>query len=469
MAPTTLLPPSQWAQQEFGLAQLGDRRRTERLVKMGANLAQNPGGTLPQAFPEWSQLKAAYRLLSQPEASYERILAPHWDHTRRECCEPGEYLLIEDTTELNYTRQPGVEGMGFVGDGYGRGLLLHSTLAVRVEAWDLEQKPEGVVLGLLGQVCWSRQGAPGKRRWETWRQRMGRPRESQRWAQVVEEVGAAPKGCQWTFIADREADFYEPIQRCQSRGWDFVIRAYRDRALVDSDEHLKEVVGRAPVRGQMRVELRARPGQPARIATVAVRTAAVCVQGPERRGGAQPELKFHVVEVQEAAAPAEIEPLHWVLLTSLSCERWAQVLRIVGRYTARWWVEEYHKALKTGTGVQESQLQQAYRVESLVAVLAVVAVRLLNAKWLARAQPDQPVEGGVFGPEALRLLARKFGQPKEGWTHGTVLIAVARLGGFLARRHDGLPGWQTIWRGWHRLMWMCEAVELLNSDESRCG
>ncbi|MCU0771985.1 MAG: hypothetical protein MUE94_09510 [Verrucomicrobia bacterium] len=132
-------------------------------------------------------------------------------------------------------------------------------------------------------------------------------------------------------------------------------------------------------------------------------------------------------------------------------------------------VEEYHKALKTGTGVEDSQLERAYRIESLVAVLATLAVRLLNAKHLARARPDEPVDAAVFGLEALALLEGKFGRPPAGWTHRNVLVGVARLGGFLARRHDGMPGWQTIWRGWHRLLWMCQGVELLQQKGKRCG
>ena len=158
--------------------------------------------------------------------------------------------------------------------------------------------------------------------------------------------------------------------------------------------------------------------------------------------------------MREVDAPPRVEALHWILLTSLPCGRWAQVQRIIGRYTARWWVEEYHKALKSGAGVEASQMERAYRLESLVAVLAIVAVRLLNAKLLAQACADQPVQPEVFGPEALAILAERFGKPSEGWTHRNALVAVARLGGFLARKHDGSPGWQ-------RLMWMCEGLETL--------
>lgn len=454
----SLLAPTQWAQDEFALAELGDQRLTQRLVRIGAGLAQNPGGSLPRAFPEMKDLKAAYRFFSQPQVGPAQIQSPHWEQTRARCREPGEYLLIEDTSELDYSGHAGCEDLGRIGDGRGRGLLLHSTLAVRVEAWDLAHRPEGIILGLMDQQCWRRTGPP-KRGRETWKERIQRPRESQRWAAVLEQVERPSTHSQWVWLADREADFYEPIERCQRRGVDFVIRAYRDRRLADQPGYLKDALAQMTVCGTMEVELRSRAGQPARIAQVQVRSGTVRLQGPERPDGDKPDFTLNVVEVQEMAAPPGVEPLQWLLLTSLPCQRWAQAQRIIGRYTARWWIEEYHKALKSGVGAEESQMQRAYRIETLVAVLAIVAVRLLNAKWLARTRGTEPIDRHAFGAQALDLLAARFGEPAGGWTHQSALIAVARLGGFLARKHDGMPGWQTIWRGWQRLMWMCEGLE----------
>ena len=195
----------------------------------------------------------------------------------------------------------------------------------------------------------------------------------------------------------------------------------------------------------------------------------VKLQGPWRPGGRQPDFSLKVVEAREVEAPPGVEPLHWLLLTTLPCTRWVEVRRIVARYAARWWVEEYHKALKSGAGVEDSQLERAHRLEALIAILAVVAVRLLNAKWLARTRPDEGVDPQVFGPQALAILAVMFGSPKGGWTHRSALVCVARIGGFLARKHDGMPGWQTIWRGWHRLMWMCEGLEIMTPKGKRCG
>ncbi len=462
------MTPPQWAQSQFTSAKLGDRRRTQRLVKIATHLAQSPGGTLPQAFPEWSDLKAAYRFFNQPKISFQEIQRPHWERTRAACQEPGQYLLIEDTSELDYTDHPMTEELGCIGDGRGRGLLLHTTLAMRIEGWDWEERPQAVALGLLSQPCWSRWGRPKRKGRETRRQLMSRSRESQRWAATLEE-GGPPQGSTWIYVADRESDFYEPIERCQRQGVDFVIRGFHDRVLSQGNGHLKVEIAKAPVRGRLSIEVRARAGRAARTAQIEVRTLALNLNGPRRLEGKRPDFQVNVVEVREINAPQGIQPLHWLLLTSLPCDTWTQVRRIIGIYTLRWCVEEYHKALKSGAGAEDSQMERAYRIESLVAVLGVVAVRLFNTKWLARTRPDEPVNPKIFGPELLTLLAAKFGKPQGGWTHQTALVAVARVGGFLARRSDGMPGWQTIWRGWNRLMWMGHGLETLKNEQKRSG
>jgi hypothetical protein len=462
-----LMRPAQFAQSQFSSAKLGDRRRTKRLVKIATNLAQSPGGTLPQAFPEWSELKAAYRFFEQPKITFEEIQRPHWQQTRAACQQPGQYLLIEDTSLLDYTAHPLTEELGPIGDGRGRGLLLHTTLALQIEGWDAQERPQVMALGLLAQHCWSRWLQPN-RRGETRRQLMSRSRESQRWALALEE-GGPPAGSTWIYVADRESDFYEPIERCQRQGADFVIRGFHDRVLSQAEGHLKVEIAKAPVLGRLSLEVRARAGRAARTAQLEVRTMAVSLNGPRRLNGKQPDFRLNVVEVREADAPQGVAPLHWLLLTSLPCDTWTQVQRVIGIYTRRWCIEEYHKALKSGAGAEDTQMERAYRIESLVGVLAIVAVRLFNTKWLARTRPDEPVDPKVFGAELLALLAAQFGKPKGGWTHLTALVSIARVGGFIARRSDGMPGWQNIWRGWNRLRWMAHGLETLKNEQERSG
>ena len=140
---------------------------------------------------------------------------------------------------------------------------------------------------------------------------------------------------------------------------------------------------------------------------------------------------------------------------------------MINAYCCRWLIEEYHKALKSGTRIEDSQLSTAARITALLAILAVVAVRLLNMKLLARTRPDEPVAEDAIGPEALAILGVRYGKPPNGWTNATTLLGVARMGGFLARKSDGDPGWQTIWRGLRKLMEQVEGYGIATGEN--CG
>src|SRR5688572_13784231 len=234
----TLLRAQQWAQLEFSSADLGDARRTKRLVQIGSALAQCPSGTLPEAFPDWPELKGAYRFFSNPHIDYQKILAPHCQRTRLRCTEPGEYLLIDDTTDLDYSTHGRCRGLGQIGNQYGRGLWLHSTLAVRVNAWDLNHCAEVTVVGVAGQTCWARSGPSRRKNQERWRQRLGRHRESERWAQSLEQMPTRPAEATWIYVADRESDIYEAFERCNQSRIDFIIRAQYDRTLAQEDQSL---------------------------------------------------------------------------------------------------------------------------------------------------------------------------------------------------------------------------------------
>jgi hypothetical protein len=98
--------------------------------------------------------------LDQFQVTYEQIQAPHWERSRVECCQPGEYLVVEDTTGLDFTGHPAAPDLGIIGDARGRGFHLHSSLALRVEGWKAEQRPAVTVVGLVGQQCSCPRPAP---------------------------------------------------------------------------------------------------------------------------------------------------------------------------------------------------------------------------------------------------------------------------------------------------------------------
>ena len=278
----------------------------------------------------------------------------------------------------------------------------------------------------------------------------------------MSECPKATPQAQCIYVADRESDIYEVFGRCQQRAFDFIIRANQARALDGDDRSIFEAVAAAQALGGLELTLRSRPGIAARTTQMEVRTTSVKLRGPYRPGGVTSPVEVKVVEVREMNVPKGVQGVRWVLLTTLPINTLTEALKVVSLYSKRWLIEEYHKALKSGAQIEQRQLEKRRRIEILLGILAVVALRLLDTKLLTNSSSDRLLTPEEIGPEALLLLEAKFGRPNNEWTHSQLLVCVARLGGFLARKHDGDPGWQTIWRGWRRLLIMVEAVELLN-------
>jgi len=450
-----------WAAAEFGRARLGDARLTKRLVRVAHAVAAKAGKSLPEAIGGWTELKAAYRLFDNEKATRERVVGPHLENTRRACASGGEHLLVEDTTALSYSGRRPVDGLGPISkDPDTQGILVHSTLALRVERWLDDGDPEVTAEGLFGQESWVRTGEK-KKGTENSHQRKERSRESERWARVLQETGGPPDGCRWTLLADREGDIYRVMSDCRGNRVDFIIRALQPRCLMDEDASPFDAVAATAPLGRLTVDLRARPGALARTAILDVRAVRVTLRAPKGERSTFDPLPVSVVEAREVDAPAGVEPLRWVLLTSWNVATLEDAVRVVKAYSKRWLIEEYHKALKTGAGIERSQLEARERLEVLLGILAVVAVRLLNMKLLCRSRPHDEAAAGTLGPEALKILEATYGTPRDGWTNRNLFVAVARLGGFLARKGDGDPGWITIWRGFDSLMLMARGFDIL--------
>jgi hypothetical protein len=237
---TTMLGPRAWAREEFQTADVGDERRRRRLMKVAEAVAKGSQGILAATVPHGRELKGAYRLFASEDVTYEGVLGPHFARTQQACQVPGSYLLVEDTTDLDYSKLRATEGLGRIGNDYGRGLYLHPTLALRLERWDQDRRPEISVVGLFAQKCWARTIPKiGK---ESDFVRMRRQRESARWAEAFAAVAPPPPDVQWTYVADRESDIYEVMLRCAERSMDFIIRANHPRKLEGQERPVRRAV-----------------------------------------------------------------------------------------------------------------------------------------------------------------------------------------------------------------------------------
>ena len=450
--------PESWADLHFGQVRLGDRRLDRRVARVACLLARTPSGTLPTAMPVYADLKASYRLLSHPIATHDAITSPHRELVRQACAGPGEYLLIEDTTSLDFSFHQ-VNDLGQIGDGGGTGFHLHTTLAARYSDDGIE------LLGLFAQQAWVRKPDPDRAK-QTSLQRSRRPRESERWAK---ELPAAPVGVHWTYVADRESDIYICMQSLRERGLDLVIRAAHNRRLDSHEAHLLDAAASAPLLGGYELAMRGRPQSKARKARIELRACPVVIHPPHWLKEAQP-LALNLVEARELNPPAT-GGVRWLLLTSLPVENEQQARAVVARYSRRWLIEEYHKCLKTGCGMEESQLSTYHSLLALLGLMAVVSIRLLEMKLLAETRPDDEVPQEVLGKHGLRLLGalRPQKKPKGNWTWRSMLISLGCLGGFIGRKSDGMPGWQNLWRGQVRLQNAIEGVEAIQTLDQTCG
>ncbi len=455
--------PEEWAELHFGRANLGDRRRARRSVQMAAQMLRRPQGSIPQQAGTWAATKASYRLLNEEKVSFEALGGAHWELTRAAAGQRQVVLMIQDTTELDYTAHPLVEGLGPIGNGGGQGMLLHNTLA-------LDPHGPGEALGLAHQILFLRQPVPPD---ETATQRKNRDRESRIWGQSVEAVGSPPADSQWVHVCDRGADNFEMFEACRKTQADFVIRMAQNRRCVAGHDlheaqpvHLIDWVRTLPAAGEKHLELRRRPKRCARDVQLKIAYSSVTLSPPWLDRDAPP-LAGWVVRVWDPDTPAGEEPIEWILFTSVPVASLEDATTISQWYGLRWLVEEYHMCLKTGCKVEQRQLKKQSRLEPCIAILGIVAVRLLQLKLAARREPDAPASG-CASPLHVKLLAAHWKKPLEAMTARAFWRDVARLGGFLARRRDGDPGWRTLWRGWLRLDAMAEGAALLREAE-RCG
>ena len=318
------------------------------------------------------------------------------------------------------------------------------------------------VLGLGDQQYYVR--TPWRKPRESSQERLKCARESQLWPQASVRLGHAPEGVRWVRVADREADIYEYLVSCQELGHGFVIRAAKDRALSHSETGKR--VGRlfaaarsAVPLGALTLELRQRPKHPARRAHLVVSAPSVAWSAPWRPGHGRDRdrpIQCTAVRVWEAAAPDPGERLEWILLCDANVADFAQAYTCALQYSTRWMIEEYHKAIKTGLGAERLQLESAERWFAAIAIMRVVALRLIELRERLRRHPDAEAAQSGLSPLELEVLRQKSGSTLR--TVREVALAIGRLGGHLNRTRDGLPGWQTLWHGMNTLHALVEGV-----------
>jgi Transposase DNA-binding/Transposase DDE domain len=446
-----LLDPKSWAERTFGGVQLHDMRRTKRAVQAESSLAENPLGSLPAQMQTWKERKALYRLLDEPDVTFAALMQPHVQQTREQATSSPVVLLVQDTTDIDLSHRHKISGVGQIGNERGRGFFVQTVLAVRPQTRE--------VLGCMAQEPFVRIPAPdGEQRHQ---RRKREERETDVWIRQVQSIGTPESASLWVHVGDRGADMFPFFQACQATQTHFLVRAGKSRRVQENEEEITYSLTQArswPSQASRPFEVPARHGHKGRSTQVQLAFGQMTLLPPrhEPRAGKDPVTVWVIRVWEEQARDAE-EPLEWILLTSVPTTTLEQAWERVDWYRHRWLVEDYHQCLKSGCRIEERQLQTVDGLIRLLGLLSPLAVRLLQIRGYARSQPERPANA-LIEPLMLAVVAQRSGQAPATMTIGSFWMEVARLGGYLARSHDGPPGWRTIWKGWLSLQTFLEGV-----------
>lgn len=475
-----------FGQIHFAGADLGDERLSRRLPQLVDALVEHPAGTLPDKLPKGGDCEAFYRLCDAEGVTHKSVLAPHLARTLQILQDSRKFLLVvHDGTEFDYTQHRSLTGLGQIGNGGGRGFVAHNSLVVDPQ--------EGGVLGLAGQILHTRPKVPANESMIARRARESR--ESRLWLKGTEGL---PSNRFIVDVCDRLADTFEFLGHELKSGRTFVIRSARNRKILighgsstpstKPSQKLHRYAQTLPVlatsqttarvdedvlkeRRQAREQGSKKPIDTYRQVTLNISAGPVTLTAPRNRRGEHTKdpLQVWIVRVWEPDPPPGCEALEWFLLTNHAVKTAADARRVKSWYEWRWVVEEYHKALKTGCGIEDLQFRKESRLKPAIAIISVVALTLLQLRDAAR-RPDAKTRRAdtLVNPISIEVLSIwSTGEACPDWTVSEYYLALARLGGYRARRNCP-PGWQVLWRGHSKLNLMVEGATLIEKSK-RCS
>lgn len=444
-----------WAAAELGGANLGDARLNQRLVRVAERLGAQPGASIPVACGGWAETQAAYRLLAHEHVDWEAVLAPHWDCSVERMRHHPVVLCVQDSTELDFTTQPGIAGLGPLSYLRQHGLYVHPTLAVT---------PDGVPLGVLDAWFWTRDRttfSDDKRHWPI------EAKESMRWLEGFErcaELAESLPDTRLVYVADRECDIHEFMRRAHRwPGIDWLIRASHNRCLAEGDK-LWDRLAQVPVLGEVMFTLPARPNRPSREVVLIVRAERVTLS-PQ---GGEP-VTVTALRAREESPPTGVEPLDWRLLSNRPATTLAQAVELIQWYGTRWSIEVFFRIFKTGCRVEALQLSTLERLEPALALYLIITWRIQYLTVLGRVTPDLPCDA-VLEPaewQAVYVAIHRRPPPAAPPPLPAMLDWIARLGGYLGRKGDSPPGPQALWIGLQRardLAWGMQVASDLHAQ-----
>lgn len=440
---------------EFEGIEFGDKRLNQRGVSILESLAANPEASINASIESWGDTLAAYRFFRNVNVRPEEILRPHREATERRLREHPVVLVVQDTTEFDFTAHP-PEDAQYLEAEHRFGLYDHTHLAIT---------PEKLCLGVVGSEQFDRAAETlGKGR-----ARKSLPieeKESFRWLtgyRLACELQQNSGATQIVGVADCEADIYEIFVEVQqhSNPADFIIRARENRCTPERDpQHAGRVfykvldkLAEAPVRVRRTIDLPQTPKRKARQADLELRAITIEIKPPDSRSHL-PTVFQQFVLVREVNGPGDKTEVSWLLMTSLPIESAEDILRIVDYYVARWTVEIYFRVLKTGCRVERIQLETLHRLKNCLAFYKIIAWRILYLTYLNRTTPELPCTALFEDCEwkSVWSVTKKTPPPEKPPTLAEFIRLLTSLGGYNNRPSEPPPGPQVFWTATRRML-----------------
>jgi len=442
--------------------QFGDKRVNRRANFMTHKMTKQLEKTLPQIFCSEADLRGAYRFFDNDLVSPKKILEPHIVETVRRCKEQNLVGVIQDSSDLDFDYMECLEGFTPLHPNVDKGFRIHPSLAI-TEA--------GTPLGILATSNYTRaeDALPTKHR----NSLPIEDKESYRWLIGYREACKLAKqipGVKVVSISDCEGDIYECFAEAQINNTqdkaEILTRSRHNRTLTgatdNTNDKLEKKLIRCPVSYEGKVVLN-RHRKEERIATLMARACQVEIKAPNTcKKKSLPPIVMNAVLVSEVDPPKGVQPLDWLLLTTLSIDTLEEIKLIVSLYGKRWCIEVFFKVIKSGCQIDASRLQTTERIENFIALAMIVAWKVMLTTYLPREYPDAPCTC-VFTEVEWKLIFKRAQSktlpfPKKVPTLKEIILLVAMLGGYKKRKEP--PGIQTVWRGIVRLLDMVYGYEL---------
>ena len=430
-----------WAREQFKKLNLGDKRLNKRAQLIASNMIRKPEASINMQSENWSESKGAYRFFDSKKVNFQELIRPHTESVKAKANSLEVVLAIQDTCYIGYGHHPSVTDLGHIGAEDTRGIILHNTLAV---------DPSGkvpAVIGVLDQWIHNRKDTKD----EEWK-------ETKLWEEASSRINLNATETKVVEVMDREGCVFDIMKNCLSLRHEFLIRAKSNKFVRNPFRHkLIETGSKVTAAGYVKIDVQKKKGQKKRKAKLEVKYLPIEVPGPS--GRKDESIYCNLVQAIEVNPPKNQEPLSWYLLTSVEVNSLEDALIIIDWYKYRWIIEEYHKCIKTGCKVQSKQLKTSFRIENYLGIAGIIAVKLLQIRDLVRVIPDE-VASKVIDPLSLKVI-QGYHKTKKDLTVREYYILIAKLGGFLDRKSDGDPGWQTLWKGQLQLHWMIEGARVI--------